>query len=235
MKKLIILIIVIFFSCSRKESTWTKIIVKNSSTKVVTVWLTIGVPYSMYVNDVYLIFGIQQHGLVGTFELQPDENRSYTSLTGFSGNLSFNTPPQNCPDDRIKYPMGISFFEFCINNWMQPDGKNPQETVDISCVSGISCSLECTVGGMTWNASTLYPDIKFFANAPWGKNTGLPGVFPVGCDVCVKIVDPGRCSSNHVPYEKPNTYNICTVQRNAVQYGDKGTVFINYRGENFIQ
>ena len=113
-----IIILVIVVKCSdpeikvKKEKS-TELLVVNETTDSVVVYLTLGADTN-YVTNVNGIYGITTTGLQGFFILAPHDTVSYTSQPkGFSGNLSFNTPPLNCSTKQI--PTGINIFEFALN------------------------------------------------------------------------------------------------------------------------
>ena len=216
----------------------TKIGLANRTSEDVTVFLTLGatpgclqdvskVPWIKNVlNSLQGSFILPQHSSIAAFA--PKD-------MGFNGNLSFGTTPQNCPTP--SFPKGVNLFEFIVNNAFQ--GANAQETVNISCVAGINAwiaAMLCEIledhGGkgatLPWNAGPGYPDVGHFENGPFGTNTGRVGVFPVGCDDCTASVSPPQCA-NKLPYEKPQSEAICTVQRNAS--GSGGLVIVEYYGK----
>ena len=70
---------------------------------------------------------------------------SYTSQKPFSGNISFNNPPLNCP-----FP-APTLYEFTLNNYGII--TKAQETIDISCVYGVTTIGQFTLSnGGVWNS-----------------------------------------------------------------------------------
>lgn len=205
----------------------TQLQVINAAKKPVTVWLTLGATPGC-LQDVSKVPFITKvyNDLAGSFVLQP------AGLTkpfapenlGFNGNLSFNTPPLNCPTRQL--PNGVNLFEFILNNGFQ--AGNPQETIDISCVAGVNCLLKVQLlGGPVWNAGSTQPKVVSFANGKMQTNSGRVGVFPYGCDNCTASVSPPVCPG-HPPYEQPQAQPICNVQRNAKKPG--GLVKVGFLG-----
>jgi len=206
---------------STADSTTTIVKVKNTNANdTVLVYLTIG-DGSGYVTDVNGVFGIKSSNkLQGSFYLNPGDSVSYVCPKdkGISGNISFWNPPVNCP-----YP-GITLYEFTINN--KGTVVNAQETVDISCVAGVtSIGIIELSGGGNWTDNHGNDSVTFFQNNTLGGNTNISGVFPYGCTNCVNQGGAPDCTG-HPPYSTPCTKNICNVQRNANNSG--GTVTISY-------
>jgi hypothetical protein len=152
--------------------------------------------------------------------LQPNETRKYRSPKfAISGNLAFGTPPLNCATKQ--YPKGINLFEFCLNNDF---GKYSQETIDISCVSGVNACIAVNVSDNNWWSDTI---TTAFSNDTLYANTNRIGVFPYGCDVCTGSSKPPVCPG-HLPYEKGSKDARCQVQRPAVDKG--GVVNVFFKG-----
>lgn len=204
----------------------TELQVRNVTTLPITVWLTLGaVPGCL--QDVSLVPWIQNvlNPLVGSFVLDAGDsvNPYAPDGLGFDGNLSFGTQPLNCPT--AEFPNGVNIFEFIINNEFQ--SGTPQETVDISCVAGVNCTLMASLGGKNWNAGVTQPRVRTIGNGESGSNTGRIGVYPIGCDICTGSQNPPSCP-NPPTYENPQAAAICNVQRDAVNQG--GLVIVDYWG-----
>jgi len=205
----------------------TKLTITNSTNEEVTLWLTLG-DISGFVNDVFGIFGITEHGLQGSVTLDASQKVEYESQIPISGNVSFNIPPMNCPTD--DFPNGVNIFEFCLNNWTQPVSA-PQETIDISCVTGVNSLLLCSMsGGGDWNAGPTQQNVTIFKNKGLDENTGQVGVFPVACDDCTASVSPPQCP-DPLPPATPQSEKICNVQRPAVEENCVGLVSLLYKGK----
>lgn len=213
------------------EKSKTEFILINATSDSVDVFLTLGSDTNC-VNNVNGIFGIESSGLQGSFLLMPNDTIVYVSPDGkaFEGNISFEYPPSNCVDS-VNYPSGINLFEFNINNNFSYI-QNPQETIDISCVSGVNSSIVCKLSDSTWNAGSTVPYVKTFRNSYLYNNVGLIGVYPFRCDVCTASKNPPVCSDKLKPSE-PQKNNTCNVQRNASLSGGSVTVIFNglFKGE----
>lgn len=197
---------------------FTTINVENLSNDTITAYLTIDDNGSSWVSNVNGIFGIESNNnLQGSFIIVPQQKFSYTSNKPFSGNISFNNPPLNCP-----YP-APTLFEFTLNNYGTI--SKAQETTDISCVFGVTSigSISYSGGGI-WSSGqndTIYK----IQNDSIYKNTGLKGVYPYGCTTCTGREGMVNCN-NKKTYEKVNKKAICNIQRNASKSG--GQVNISY-------
>lgn len=197
--------------------------IENKNPEPVDVYVTLGgVPdsdTSKWLQNVHGMFGMTQTGLTGKFTLQPKQVICYTpsTLKAVQGNITFNREKINCPN-------GTTLVEFCFNN--QFTANNAQETCEISCVAGVSflTSVEFKGGGI-WTANAPGMDtIKTIHNNIIGKNAGLPGVYPFGCDDCIASANPPKCTKGK--NEKPQNQAICNIQRNAINGG--GYLKINY-------
>lgn len=204
----------------------TSLCVINNSQDTVLTYLTLGsIGDTNYLQSTLGIFGIDTSLVQGSFTLLPNDTLFYMSPLGkgFNGNLSFGTPPMNCPDT-AQYPKGINIFEFALNNNFAP---NSQETIDISCVSGVNCYIVSSmIGGGSWNNGT--DTVSFFGNSDLYKNTGLSGVFPFGCDSCIGITPHTPYCVGHKPYATPQKTKICNIQRNSTTNG--GVVIVRFSG-----
>jgi len=203
----------------------TELCIVNSTDDSVIVYLTLGSDTN-YVTNVNGIYGITETGLQGCFVIAPNDTVSYKSPCnkGFNGNLAFGTAPNNCPDTTL-YPNGMNIFEFALNNNFNGI-QNAQETIDISCVSGVNCKIGCNFSNRNWNAgdTTGFASIE---NSYIYDNVGRVGVFPYGCDSCTVIKNPPICP-NHKKFSQTQRKNICNVQRNATLKG--GKLYVTYNG-----
>lgn len=192
----------------------------NTTSDSVLIYLTLsGYPDSIaanYVQNVDSIFGITQTGLVGTFYLHASDTLTYTSNLYFSGNLSFGTPPLNCPDSA--WPTGMSIFEFNLNE--------PQESIDISCMAGVNCIMSVDlIKGPDWAATPSFPNVRHMQNDSMGKNTNLLGVYPYGCTNCTNTEGKQACQS---PADTPDSSAICNPTRAKGANG--GVVQVTFKG-----
>lgn len=202
----------------------TELFVVNQTKDSVLVYLTLGADTN-FVTNVNGIFGITATGLQGSFILAPNDTVSYQSAgKGFGGNITFGTPPVNCPDTNL-FPFGINLFEFSLNDSFA--GTNhAQETVDISCVSGVNSKITCNLSDADWNDGDS-TGIQTFENSFLYDNVFRIGVFPFGCDSCTVIKNPPVCTG-HKPFSQPQKKSICNIQRDA---GKKwGKVYVQFGG-----
>lgn len=140
--------------------------------------------------------------------------------TTLIGNICFGGPPINCPAPG--FPTAVNLFEFAL------DLASGQETIDISCVAGVNAYIEVEMsGGGAWNAGATQPSVTSFHNEAPGQNTGLVGVYPIGCDVCTASQNPPQCQPPVSP-EQPQAEPICNVQRAAS--GSGGWVTAAFKG-----
>lgn len=212
----------------------THLTVTNDTAAPVEVWLTLGsvggCVQNVTLNDVNFVTN-RVSANQGSFKLAPHDSVSYTAPpnTCLSGNVAFGGPPQNCPD-RIQFPNGMNLAEFTLNNSSQ--GPNAQETVDISAVYGVNAHLQFQLsGGGAWNAGAGQQNIAAFENRALLDNIGLVGVFPYGCDDCIRRTSPTvTCPGPNVPPfpDMCDATHLCNVQRDASSAG--GTVQIIFKG-----
>ncbi len=131
----------------------------------------------------------------------------------YSGSFSAESVRINCSTDR--FPTGQSLAEFIVNNGFQ--AGTPQETVDISCVTGVNAIWKFTMDGgqSVWTTTTdtrkVPPTTKVvrdMQNAPnlYG-NTGREGVFPFGCTNCTNYAGVPCCAPPITPGTNPNSSN----------------------------
>lgn len=206
------------------DSTITTLSVVNMSNDTITAWLTLGCGPLNIVNTAG-IFGIGDTALQASFIVLPNDTLYYTPVSNriLSGNITFNTYPQNCPDT-IQFPTGINLFEFTLNNKVLGGGQ--QETIDISGVAGFNVvGLFNLSGGGSWNAGADHQGVVFFKNDSLYKNSDVIGIYPFGCDDCISSVSPPICP-NHKPFAQPKKKPTCNVQRPCTTSG--GTVTIGY-------
>jgi hypothetical protein len=201
------------------ESKNTSFEVVNTTKDSVLMYLTINSPTdSTCVQSVDGIFGIHNNSLQGSIWIQPDDTFKYTPKLTFSGNISFGTPPQNCPSK--EWANGVNIFEWSVN---VPKGSN--ESLDVSCMAGVNCIIRVDlIGGAYWITNGKI--ITSIQNKEMWKNTGIYGVFPYGCTNCINTKGKQSCQT---PNEKPNKEKICTPTRNTNRKGGKIRVsFLGY-------
>jgi hypothetical protein len=109
-----------------------------------------------------------------------------------------------------------------------PQASAPQEAIDISCVNGVNCRIQCNVsGGGNW-ATAGYSSVKTFSNLPLGTPPNSPnldrvGVFPPGCDNCTSSDNPG-CNAVWKDWGNASKTALCNVQRPSTQSGGEVAV-----------
>jgi hypothetical protein len=166
-----------------------------------------------------------QKGMQGTFVLAPgDSTTAYApDSLGFNGVISFNSPPNNCPDTTL-FPTGVNQYEFMINNAYQ--GVDAQESANISAVHGVNCVIRVNYRTLNpFNAGPTVPFIQSYANT-LDRNALIAGVYPFGCDTCTGTKTPLPC----IKYPQPAHKNqVCQTQRNAAQSG--GLIQVIYLGK----
>lgn len=198
------------------EDTLCRIQIINASDSDITVYITLGSTPGCLQQASDIPFVTDTIGLnVGYFILHAgDSTICYAPEDmGFNGNITFNSQPINCPTNT--FPNATNLFEFIINNAFQPG--IPQNSVDISCVAGANCVMKVYLdGGSAWNASDSFPDVDSIYNAGVLLNSGLPGVFPYGCDTCTGAKNPPSCAVSDKDKQK---LPICNVQRDAIGAG----------------
>lgn len=201
----------------------------NATRHAVLTYLTLGATPGCVqdVADLTLGGGLRIHRLqplMGCFELPPGGPVRVEAPAGFglNGNSSFATPPLNCPCP--DFPEGVNLAEFIINNGFQPGG---QETVDISCVCGANAFLQIKLSAADWSTNGGAQAVTDFANETRYKNTGIPGVFPYGCDNCTSSDNPPSCVGQQP--DQVNALPICNVQRPAAD-NQGGSVRVIFRG-----
>ena len=162
--------------------------------------------------------------LMGNFLLPAHTTTIVTAPAGLgtNGNVTFGTPPLNCPCP--DWPEGVNLAEFIVNNGFQVNG---QETVDISCVCGANAFIHIQLHASDWTANGGAIQVDKITNGTRYNNTGRVGVFPYGCDNCTSSDNPPTCVGQHPEYANRNP--ICTVQRPACG-NDGGTVVIVFDG-----
>ncbi|MBU2915695.1 MULTISPECIES: hypothetical protein [Reichenbachiella] len=127
----------------------------------------------------------------------------------FSGNIGFYIPPQ-CPVAGADFhhgKTGTSIAEFTLN-----PSSPCAEAFDISCVNGVNCFIEVKVEkGLGWSYGPESTPITRIYNRGLQENEGNPGVYPVNCTDCVRLVGDAPCPT--LPIGPAQSERICNVQR----------------------
>ena len=208
-------------------ATMTK--VYNGTKDSVLVYVTVGATPGCLQNVMDVAWVTDsvpgQKGMQGTFVLAPgDSTTAYApDSLGFNGVISFNSPPNNCPDTTL-FPTGVNQYEFMINNAYQ--GVDAQESANISAVHGVNCVIRVDYVTLNpFNAGPTIPVIQSYANT-LDRNALIAGVYPFGCDTCTGTKTPLPC----IKYPQPAHKNqVCQTQRNAAQSG--GLIQVIYLGK----
>jgi hypothetical protein len=206
----------------------TKLFIQNKTSSDVLTYITLGATPGC-VQDVSTIIVDKVtinklYPLMGNFMLPANTKieLSAPGNEGFNGNVSFNTPPLNCPTPQL--PDGVNLAEFIINNGFQEYG---QETVDNSCVAGANAFIEFELSADDWSANGGAISVKHIKNGVKLDNTNRVGVYPYGCDNCTASVQPPSCVGLQPQYA--NAEPICNVQRPA-SGNNGGSVTISFHG-----
>ena len=193
----------------------TELFVSNESSQQVTVYITLGATPGCVQDVAELVFSPQvqltkMYPLMGHFPLAAHSRVQVSAKQplGLNGNISFNTPPMNCPTP--DFPDGVNLAEFIINNGFQQYG---QETIDISCVAGANCLMGMELSADDWTTNGGRQAVKSISNLKKLDNTGRVGVFPYGCDNCTSSDNPPGCVGKQP--DQANKEPICNVQRPA--------------------
>jgi hypothetical protein len=162
--------------------------------------------------------------LMGSFTLTANQTVQIAAPDnlGLNGNLSFGTPPLNCPCP--DWPNDVALAEFIINNGFQPNG---QETIDISCVAGSNAYLGFDLSAGDWTTNGGAISVSQVRNSTRYRNTGLVGVFPYGCDNCTSSDSPPSCVGKQPQFVQAAP--ICNVQRSAAA-NQGGVVKVSFLG-----
>ncbi|WP_143569811.1 glycoside hydrolase 64/thaumatin family protein [Tenacibaculum agarivorans] len=198
------------------STTYTKLSVTNTKKEAVEVYLTFaaanpsntccGSPATVSdfdnlekVNDLMGKFTL---GANSTYEFDPKGKC-------FSGNVCFYIEPQ-CPVPGASFnggAEGTSIAEFTLN-----PSSGCDEAFDISCVNGVNSFIQMKVdkdGGWTYGPEKKAIDSIY--NKALGLNSGNPGVFPVNCTDCIRLVGDKPCPT--LPVGPAQTERICNIQR----------------------
>lgn len=199
-------------------SDYTQMLVHNDTNAPVEVFLTFAAqnaankccPSPVGLSDFPFLTPTPNQPLRGSFMLGPNEQQIFDSNGQcFSGNFGFYIEPQ-CPVPGADFNNGkdgTSIAEFTLN-----PASPCAEAFDISCVNGVNCYLEMSVeAGQGWYYGPNNTPITKIFNKGLQENAGLPGVYPVNCTDCIRLVGDAPCSS--LPIGPPQKERICNIQR----------------------
>jgi hypothetical protein len=197
---------------------YTTVLVRNTTNAPVEVFLTFAAqnaankccPTPVGVSDFPILEPMANQPLRGKFTLPAHGEQLFDSKGQcFSGNFGFYIEPQ-CPVPGADFNNGkdgTSIAEFTFN-----PASTCAEAFDISCVNGVNCFLEISVeDGQGWYYGPNETPITKIYNRGLQENKGLPGVYPVNCTDCIRLVGEPPCSS--LPIGPAQDERICNIQR----------------------
>jgi hypothetical protein len=209
---------------SQESPSATQLVIKNDTNYTQTYYLTLAAvggacPYSHppitadYLRSVGFCSNViesAQPPYAGRckFTLEPKTFITVPNVsnTCLSGAITLGSYP-GCPDKVCL--SGYSSAEFTLNTL-----GTSQESLDVSLVNGVnSISSFQMKGGSNWKVTST-GSIVTQVTQSFGTNKGNPGIFPVNCTDCVRLVGPPVCSefkSNPICQDE----RICAVQREA--------------------
>lgn len=200
-----------------QTASYTQLSVKNQQPQPVKVYVTFAdtnqsnkcAPNPAGLADFPFLKPVNR--LVGTFTLGAGATKNFDPKGKcFSGNICFNIQPQ-CPVKNATFPngkQGTSIAEFTLN-----PNQGCAEAFDISCVNGVNSFIKITTGSNGWTYGPDSKPIDTIYNKGLTQNKGLPGVYPVNCTDCIKLVGCPPCPTLSVG--PAQTSRICNVQRNG--------------------
>ncbi|MEM7538197.1 MAG: hypothetical protein AAF639_38875 [Chloroflexota bacterium] len=207
----------------------TKLAVHNATNNSVTVYLTFGVagpvcPNPVAVSDFPVLSPV--NSLQGEFALAAGATQEFDPQGRcFSGNVGFFIAPQ-CPVAGADFhhgKEGTNIGEFTLNV------TQGDEAFDISCVNGVNCWMTMSVTGTGWSYGPDNTPINTIENKALQQNQGNPGVYPVNCTDCIRLVGNPPCAD--LPTGPAQTERICNVQR-PVQPGSEDTLTVTLNEGN---
>ncbi|CAM1345360.1 hypothetical protein [Tenacibaculum amylolyticum] len=197
------------------STTYTKLSVENQTKESVDVYVTFaasnpkntccGSPAT--VGDFPVLTEVNK--LMGKFSLAAGAVQEFDPQGNcFSGNICFYIEPQ-CPVKGASFNKGAegtSIAEFTLN-----PSSGCDEAFDISCVNGVNSFIQIKADGEGWNYGPNKTPISTIYNKGLGLNSGNPGVFPVNCTDCIRLVGDAPCPT--LPVGPAQTERICNIQR----------------------
>ncbi|HAS46908.1 MAG TPA: hypothetical protein DCS93_40860 [Microscillaceae bacterium] len=199
------------------STDYTKLTVTNTSTETVEVFVTFAAdnpnnqccPTPAAVGD--FPFLTEMTSLRGKFSLAAGKSQEFDPQGKcFSGNIGFYIEPK-CPVEGANFhhgAQGTNIGEFTLN-----PNQPCYEAFDVSCVNGINCYMQMSVDQDDWYYGPDNTPITSIQNNALQQNSGNPGVYPVNCTDCVRLVGAAPCSS--LPVGPAQTSRICNVQRSG--------------------
>ena len=200
-----------------KTVSYTKLSVTNNTADSVDVYVVFAAadtankccPSPATPADFIFLTAIAHNPLMATFKLAPNATQNFDPKKKcFSGNFGFYIEPQCEVKDSSfeKGKSGTSIGEFTLNP------GSCDEAFDISLVNGINCYLKIEVdSGLGWAYGPDTTAITSIANKAMNLNSGNPGVYPVNCTDCIRLVGDKPCEG--LAMGKAQTKRICNIQR----------------------
>ena len=198
------------------SSNYTKLSVTNNTNANVEVFVTFAAdntankccPSPAAVSEFSFLTKVSK--LRGKFTLAANSTQEFDPKGEcFSGNIGFYVEPQ-CPIPGASFndgKDGTNIAEFTLN-----PNEPCFEAFDISCVNGVNCYMSMEVDkGLGWNYGPSKTAIETIYNKGLQLNAGQPGVYPVNCTDCIRLVGDAPCST--LPVGPAQTERICNVQR----------------------
>lgn len=198
------------------QTDYTKLSVYNGSDEAVEVYVTFAAANSKNlccstpatVSDFPVLTKVND--LRGKFMLGSKQTQVLDPQGKcFSGNVGFYIEPQ-CPVSGADFhhgAQGTNIAEFTLNPSSACD-----EAFDISCVNGINCFIGMEVEpNLGWHYGPNNTPITSIYNKGLQENSGNPGVYPVNCTDCIRLVGNPPCPS--LPTGPAQTERICNIQR----------------------
>ena len=199
-------------------SDYTKLTVTNQTSKDVEVYVTFAAQNSQNqccptpVGVSTFSFLTEVNSLRGKFTLGSQQTQEFDPQGEcFSGNIGFYIAPQ-CSVKGADFSHGqegTNIAEFTLNP------KAPcYEAFDISCVNGVNCYIQMKVDAdQGWSYGPNNKPIDAIYNRALKSNSGMPGVYPVNCTDCIRLVGSPPCPE--LPVGPAQTERICNVQRSG--------------------
>lgn len=197
-------------------TNYTKLSVTNNTDEAVEVFVTFAAdnsknkccPTPATVSDFSVLTVV--NSLRGKFTLGAKQTQVFDPQGKcFSGNVGFYIEPQ-CPVAGADFHHGkdgTNIAEFTLN-----PNEGCDEAFDISCVNGVNCYMEMKVAeGQGWHYGPNNTPITTIYNRALQENQGNPGVFPVNCTDCIRLVGDAPCPT--LPVGPAQTERICNIQR----------------------
>lgn len=195
---------------------YTTLSVTNQTSAPVEVFVTFAAsnaknlccPSPLGVSD--FNFLTEVNTLMGKFKLGAGATQNFDPRGQcFSGNICFYIEPQ-CPVPGADFnhgAQGTSIAEFTLN-----PSSSCDEAFDISCVNGVNSYIvmEADKDGGWYYGPDNTPIDRIF-NKGIQLNSENPGVYPVNCTDCIRLVGSKPCPS--LPEGPAQKQRICNIQR----------------------